>query len=374
MESLLRDAFKNTPPQPPSSTFYLTKNEDIDDEIVSILKSSLPRIRVIGIGGAGNNAVHRLNHVGIRGAETAAVNTDAQHLLNIRADKKLLIGKTTTRGFGAGNNPDQGHVAAKESVESLESLVDADLVFITCGLGGGTGTGAGPFIAKLAREKGALTVSVCTLPFRMEGAVRIENAIKGLRQIYEASDTVIVVPNEKLLQLSSEITMIAAFKIADEILVRAVKGITELITTPQLINLDFADVRRILGDGRVAMIGMGEIDTTKSKVDEAVLSALSNPLLNDLDISTAKKALVCVLGGVDLTLRDAERIVLQIGREIEKGAEVIWGVSICEELGKTVRVIVLLSDVSSPYLESETILCGLEDLYDITNVFPQFQA
>ncbi len=373
MESLLRDAFKNAPPSSSSSVFSSTRNDHIDDEIVRILQSSLPRIRVIGVGGAGNNAVHRLHHVGISGAETAAVNTDAQHLLNIRADRKLLIGRTTTRGFGAGNNPEHGHMAAKESADSLESLVDADLIFITCGLGGGTGTGAAPFIAGLAKEKGALTVSVCTLPFRMEGAVRIDNAIKGLRELYAASDTVIIVPNEKLLQLSSEITMIAAFKIADEILVRSVKGITELITTPQLINLDFADVRRILGDGKVAMIGMGEIDTTKNKVDEAVLSALSNPLLNDLDVSTAKKALVCVLGGVELTLQDAERIVLQIGREIEKGAEVIWGVSICEELGNTVRVIVLLSDVTSPYVETETIPYILEDPREITKIFPVFQ-
>jgi len=208
----------------------------------------------------------------------------------------------------------------------------------------------------------------------MEGGVRIENAVKGLRQLYDASDTVIVVPNEKLLQLGPDITMIAAFKIADEILVRAVKGITELITTPQLINLDFADVRRILSDGGVAMIGMGEVDVTKNPVDTVVLNALSNPLLDDLDISTAKKALVCVLGGADLTLRDAERIVLQVGREIEKGAEVIWGVSVCEELGQSVRVIVLLSDVTSPYLQSETIVYGLEDLYDMTKNFPRFQV
>ncbi|MHA1972374.1 MAG: cell division protein FtsZ [Candidatus Hodarchaeales archaeon] len=337
--------------QQPQAHRFTAPPPQADSEIADILMERLPRVQVIGVGGAGNNAVFRLINSGVE-AECVAVNTDAQHLLSTRAHKKLLIGKDTSRGFGAGNNPDIGETAARESIDDIKTMIHADMAFITCGLGGGTGTGAAPVIAKQAKESGALTVSICTLPFEMEGIKRYENAVKGLKKLKEASDTVIVVPNEKLLQLSDEITMMAAFRIADEVLLRSVKAITELITRPQLINLDFADVRKILINGGMAMIGLGESDNQSTKVDDAVFESLRNPLLDDLDISRAKKCLICVSGGEGLALKNAEEAVMKIATEIDDSAEIIWGASISPELGNKIRVIVVLSDVHSPLTDS----------------------
>jgi cell division protein FtsZ len=283
-------------------------------------------------------------------------------LLSTRAHKKLLIGKDTSRGFGAGNNPEIGETAARESLDDVKNMLHANMVFITCGLGGGTGTGAAHVIARQAKEKGALTVSICTLPFQMEGVKRYENARNGLKKLYEASDTVIVVPNEKLLQLSDDITMMAAFRIADAVLLRAVMAITELITKPQLLNLDFADVQKILSEGGMAMIGLGESDHQTMKVDEAVFEALKNPLLDDLDISRAKKGLICVSGGESLALKDAEEAVMKIASEIDNSAEIIWGATIDPELGNKIRIIVVLSDVHSPLTENDGLYYSKSDL------------
>jgi cell division protein FtsZ len=368
MDSILKDALNGTGS---FKNLGESKNErvsqyspyppKIDSEIADILTERLPRVQVLGIGGAGNNAVYRLMNSEVE-AECVAVNTDAQHLLSTRAHKKLLIGKDTSRGFGAGNNPEIGETAARESLEDIKNMIQANMVFITCGLGGGTGTGAAHVIAKQAKEKGALTVSICTLPFQMEGVKRYENARQGLKKLYDASDTVIVVPNEKLLQISDDITMMAAFRIADEVLLRAVKAITELITRPQLINLDFADVRKILTEGGMAMIGLGESDNQNLKVDEAVYEALRNPLLDDLDISRAKKCLICVSGGEGLALKDAEEAVMKIATEIDNSAEIIWGATIDPELGSHIRVIVVLSDVHSPLTESDGLYYSKSDL------------
>ena len=366
MDSILKDAlsgtgsFKNLgeikrehqfAPNPPR----------IDDAISDILTERLPRVQVIGVGGAGNNAIYRLMNTEVD-AECVAVNTDAQHLLSTRAHKKVLIGKDTSRGFGAGNNPEIGETAARESLDEIKNMLQANMVFITCGLGGGTGTGAAHVIARQAKEKGSLTVSICTLPFQMEGVKRYENARQGLKKLYEASDTVIVVPNEKLLQLSDDITMMAAFRIADAVLLRAVTAITELITKPQLINLDFADVKKILTEGGMAMIGLGESDHQTIKVDEAVYEALRNPLLDDLDISRAKKGLICVSGGEGLALKDAEEAVMKIATEIDNSAEIIWGATIDPDLGNKIRVIVVLSDVHSPLTENEGLYYSKSDL------------
>ncbi|NHJ00673.1 MAG: cell division protein FtsZ [Candidatus Heimdallarchaeota archaeon] len=342
-------------------SLYSTSSPRIDNEIADILTERLPRVQVIGVGGAGNNAVYRLMNTEVD-AECVAVNTDAQHLLSTRAHKKVLIGKDTSRGFGAGNNPEIGETAARESLDEIKNMIQGNMVFITCGLGGGTGTGAAHVIAKQAKEKGALTVSICTLPFQMEGVKRYENARTGLKKLYEASDTVIVVPNEKLLQISDDITMMAAFRIADEVLLRAVKAITELITKPQLINLDFADVRKILTEGGMAMIGLGESDHQHMKVDEAVFESLRNPLLDDLDISRAKKGLICVSGGEGLALKDAEEAVMKIAAEIDNSAEIIWGATIDPDLGNNIRVIVVLSDVHSPLTESDGLYYSKSDL------------
>jgi cell division protein FtsZ len=368
MDSILKDAlsgtgsFKNLGEVKREQVNQFMPNPPkIDDAISDILTERLPRVQVIGVGGAGNNAIYRLMNTEVD-AECVAVNTDAQHLLSTRAHTKLLIGKDTSRGFGAGNNPEIGESAARESLDDIKNMLHANMVFITCGLGGGTGTGAAHVIARQAKEKGALTVSICTLPFQMEGVKRYENARQGLKKLYEASDTVIVVPNEKLLQLSDDITMMAAFRIADAVLLRAVTAITELITKPQLINLDFADVKKILTEGGMAMIGLGESDHQSIKVDEAVYEALRNPLLDDLDISRAKKGLICVSGGETLALKDAEEAVMKIATEIDNAAEIIWGATIDPDLGNKIRVIVVLSDVHSPLTENEGLYYSKSDL------------
>ncbi len=273
----------------------------VDEELEKILSSVKARIVVIGAGGAGNNTMSRLMEVGIEGADTVAVNTDAQDLLYTYAARKVLIGRELTGGLGAGSIPQIGEEAAKESEKELREVMQgADIVFITCGLGGGTGTGSTPVIANVARKCGALTVAIVTFPFAMEGLRRRSNAEMGLEKLRKEADTVIVIPNDKLLEIAPNLPLPAAFKVADEILVRAVKGITELITKPGLINLDFADVRAVMEGGGVAMIGMGESDT-ENRAAEAIDKAVNSPLLS-VDITGARGALINVVGGEDLTL------------------------------------------------------------------------
>ncbi|MFQ5978236.1 MAG: cell division protein FtsZ [Candidatus Heimdallarchaeota archaeon] len=323
-----------------------------DNGIRDVLMDRLPRIQIVGVGGMGNNTVGSLMHLGgVDGVEIMAINTDAHHLLSTQANRKLLIGKKTTRGFGCGNTPERGEIAAKESLHTIHEAIHSDLCFVVCGLGGGTGTGAAPVVAAAAKEAGALTISVCTLPFRMEGSVRQTNAQEGLCRLYEASDTLIIVPNERLIEISHDMSMLKAFKTADKITVRGVKAISELITTPQMINLDLADVRKILRKGGVALIGLGESNSAEDKVAKAVDEALKNPLQRDVDIGTARRALICVMGGTNLSLQDAESAVLRISNEIEPEAEVIWGASVDRSLGNTVRVIAILSDVKSMFTE-----------------------
>ncbi|MFW9994432.1 MAG: cell division protein FtsZ [Candidatus Odinarchaeota archaeon] len=387
MQSILREALdsfarENQPERPITPTSHafsdilnetMRRQPNDDNEILSILHKSKPKIQVIGIGGAGNNAVHRLSQSIDPSVEVEiiAINTDAQDLLSTSAHKKLLIGTEVTRGFGAGNDPTVGESAAKESFEQLKHMIDGDLVFITCGLGGGTGTGAAHVAAGIAKEHGALAISVCTLPFRMEGPVRLENASKGLRKLYDSSDTVIVIPNEKLLKLNSNITIVTAFKIADEVLVRAVKAITELITKPQMINVDFADVRKVLADGGVALIGLGSTSSQNEKVKEAVNDALKNPLLDDIDLPSARKALICVMGGQDLELKDAEQVVARIASEIDPDAEIIWGASIQPDLGSNLRVIAILSDVQSTFTRQDiSTLNQAETIRSLLDEFP----
>src|SRR5437867_2874299 len=256
-----------------------SKTTEVDEELRSILEKRKTQIKVVGSGGAGNNTITRLMQVGIVGAETIAVNTDAQDLLYTDSDKKVLIGKELTAGLGAGANPQVGMEAAKESRDELKrSMTGADMVFLTCGLGGGTGTGSLPVIADIAKKLGALTVAIVTLPFTMEGKGRMANAREGLSNLEGVVDTLIVIANDKLLEIVPDVSLATAFKVADEILVNAVKGIAELVTRPGLVNLDFADVRAVMGEGGMAMIGMGESDT-ENRALEAVEKALNNPLI-----------------------------------------------------------------------------------------------
>lgn len=323
-----------------------SRTSDVDAELEELLSKKKACIKVVGVGGAGNNSILRMSDVGIKGTELIACNTDAQDLLTIVADKKILLGKELTAGLGAGADPDRGEEAAKEAAPQLKKALEgADMVFITCGLGGGTGTGAAPIIAEIAKKHGSLTVGVVTLPFSMEGNQRYNNAIRGLKRLQEVVDTLIVIPNDKLLEIAPDLPMQTAFKVADEILTNAVKGIAELVTKPGLINLDFADVRAIMSDGGVAMIGVGESDTEHRAI-EAVEKAITNPLL-DVDIAGAKGALINVIGGENMTLEEAKQVVKTVSDRLDQDAKVIWGATISKDLQDTIRAMLIVTGVKS---------------------------
>lgn len=317
-----------------------------DAELEDLLRSQRARIKVIGCGGGGNNTINRIAEVGVKGATTVAVNTDAQDLLYTTADVKILIGKETTKGMGAGSIPKIGEEAARENESEIrEVLKDTDMVFITCGLGGGTGTGSAPVIAEIAKKQGALTVAIVTLPFSMEGQRRYENAVIGLEKLENIVDTLIVIPNDKLLELAPDLPLHTAFKVADEILTNAVKGIAELVTKAGLVNLDFADIRAVMGNGGVALIGVGESDT-ENRALESVEKAITNPLL-DVDISGANGALINVSGGPDMTLDEARKIVESISEKLDEDAKIIWGAQISDDLTNVVRTLLIVTGVKS---------------------------
>ena len=293
-----------------ADTYYLKESfpydissdvKEIDKELEELLKKQTAKIKVIGVGGGGGNSLSRMREIGIKGGELIAINTDAQDLLYASADQKILIGRELTQGLGAGSNPKVGEEAAKENESEIKKkIAGGDMIFITCGLGGGTGTGAAPVVAGLAKKQGALTIGVVTLPFTIEGRKRLENAMNGLERMESTVDTLIVIPNDKLLELAPELPLHTAFKIADEILTNAVKGVTELVTTSGLVNLDFADIKAVMVDGGVSLIGMGESDSANRAI-ESVEKAIQNPLL-DVDISNATGALINIVGGPDMSL------------------------------------------------------------------------
>ncbi|MBU0461471.1 MAG: cell division protein FtsZ [Nanoarchaeota archaeon] len=322
------------------------KVNELDTELETLLATQQAKIKVVGAGGGGNNTVNRISEVGIQGAETIAINTDAQDLLYTNADKKILIGKEISGGLGAGSQPKIGEEAARETESDIKkALQNSDMVFITCGLGGGTGTGSAPVIAEVAKKLGALTVGVVTLPFSMEGQRRYENAVVGLEKLENIVDTLIVIPNDKLLELAPDLPLHTAFKVADEILTNAVKGIAELVTKAGLVNLDFADIRAVMGNGGVALIGVGESDT-ENRAMEAVEKALNNPLL-DVDITGANGALINVAGGPDMTLDEARAIVETISEKLDEDARVIWGAQISDDLRDVIRTMVIITGVKS---------------------------
>lgn len=319
---------------------------DIDRELEELLKKQSAKVKVLGVGGAGGNTISRMKEIGIKGGEMIALNTDAQDLLYTNADFKILIGRELTQGLGAGSNPKVGEEAAHESEHEIKKkLAGADMVFITCGLGGGTGTGAAPIIAQLSKKQGALTIGVVTLPFTIEGKKRLENAEYGLERLEDVVDTLIVIPNDKLLELAPELPLHTAFKVADEILTNAVKGVTELVTKAGLVNLDFADIRAIMSNGGVSLIGMGESDSQQRAL-EAVEKALQNPLL-DVDVSGATGALVNIIGGMDLSLDEAKSIIEYVGEKLGEDAKLIWGAQISEDMEKSVRVLLIVTGVKS---------------------------
>ncbi|HPR41638.1 MAG TPA: cell division protein FtsZ [Candidatus Methanofastidiosa archaeon] len=308
------------------------------------------RIVVVGCGGAGNNTITRLHMLGgITGAQTVAINTDKQHLAITEADVKLLIGSNLTQGLGAGGDPQVGNEAAEESKQDIRSLIEnAHLVFITAGMGGGTGTGSAPVIAEMAKAAGALVIGVVTLPFKMEGGVRLKKAELGLNVLKNYADTVITLDNNKLLELVPNQPVNYAFSVADEVLAEMVKGLSETITTTSLVNLDFADIKSVMQSGGVALIGVGE-SNTKNRADEAVMEALKNKLL-EVDYSQAKGALVHVSGGPDMSLTEANRVGELINEKIGGNADVIWGARVDENLKDSIRVMLILTGVKSPWI------------------------
>lgn len=314
------------------------------EEIADGLNTSTS-ITVVGCGGGGCNTINRMVEEEIEGCNFAALNTDVQHLLEVTCENKLLIGEEATKGRGAGSVPKKGEEAARESEQEIVNIVeDEDMVFVTAGMGGGTGTGAAPVVAEKAKESGALTISIVTLPFTSEGEVRRTNAEAGLERLRQVSDTVIVIPNDRLLSSVGDIPIEQAFRVCDEVLMRSVKGITEMITKSGLVNLDFADVKTTMENGGVAMIGLGESQSQSS--DDVVESAVSSPLL-DVDISSADSVLVNVTGGEEMSIEQAEGVVENLHDRVDPAARIIWGTGIDRNLNDTIRALVVVTGVES---------------------------
>jgi cell division protein FtsZ len=328
-------------------------NQSPDDaELEKILESLRVNIKIFGCGGGGSNTVNRLVESGISGAELYALNTDAAHLLNVHAPHKILIGRRCTRGLGAGAEPHIGEEAAREAEDELRTHISgADIVFVTCGLGGGTGTGSAPFVAKMAKDAGCLVLAVVTMPFSVEGRNRTDNAEWGLNLLTKYADTVLLVPNDKLLEVAPKLPLDKAFKVADEVLMRSIKGITEIITKPGMVNLDFNDLKTIMSSGGLAMVGIGVSDDIENKAKSAVEAALNSPLL-DVDTGNATGALVSVVGGMDMSVSDAEKVVQITSDRINPGARIIWGASVDPTLEQEIRVMLVITGVTSRLLEA----------------------
>jgi cell division protein FtsZ len=324
-----------------------------DQEIAKIAAQLDVSIKIIGCGGGGSNTINRCVEAGISGAQLCAINTDAKHLLAIHAPKKILIGKNVTRGLGAGAIPHVGEAAAKENERDIRDFLDgANIVFVTAGMGGGTGTGSAHFAARLSKELKALTIGVVTLPFKAEGEVRMENALDGLEKLRRLCDTTIVIPNDKLLELVPKLPVDAAFKVADEILMQTIRGLTEIITKPGLVNLDYSDIMTVMNEGGVAFVGMGESEESdaEERIQEAIDEALSSPLLGEIDLKEAKGALIRVVGGPDMTVSEAQQAAEAVGERINKHARIIWGCSVDPQYEGQVRILLIVTGARSAML------------------------
>lgn len=306
------------------------------------------KIRVIGVGGAGNNMVGWLYRKGIKGAEILACNTDKQHLDITGADKKFIIGKDATRGLGCGGYPEKGAASAQESIQELKmSLKDSDMVFVCAGMGGGTGTGAAPVVAQVARDTSAIVIGTVTMPFNIERA-RCDKAEFGLQQLRQVSDTVIVIDNNRLVQIAGNLPIQQAFAVANELIATMIKGIVETIAVPSLVNLDYADVKAIMTNGGVAAIGVGSSDTN-NRVEEAVKGALSNPLL-DISYEGATGALIHIHGGPDMTLDEVNRVGELVTEKMDDDANVIWGARVTDDMKGKMTVMTIITGVQSPWI------------------------
>ena len=338
MQSIINDALKNAELEKelnkPSSA------NAMEDDFVG-----QPRIVIVGCGGAGNNTVNRIHHMGVSGAETIAINTDKQHLDMIQADKRILIGKSLTKGLGAGGYPDVGKRAAEMARPTLEAVLEsADLVFITAGMGGGTGTGSAPVVASIAKEQGAIVVGMVSHPFQVEKA-RLIRAEEGLEALASASDSVIVLDNNRLKNFVPNLPLGQAFSVMDQLIGETVKGISETITEPSLINIDYADVRAIMSKGGVAVMLVGE-SKQQNKAESVVRECLSNPML-DIDYRGATGSLIHITGGTDLTLQDAEEVATSLTYELDPHADVIWGARVRNDMEGKIRVLAIMTGVKS---------------------------
>lgn len=360
MESLVQKVFENsfvrepTPQAPPGQPTPpvaapptpAPSEDNFDDNFNLDAKNA--NIMVVGAGGAGNNCITRLHEIGIAGAQTIAVNTDVKHLKISKASKRILIGKDTTRGLGAGGYPTTGMKAAEESEKELKrALEGCDMLYLVTGLGGGTGTGSGPVIARIAKEMGAIVIGCCTMPFKIEGA-RVGKAEDGLYQLRQICDTVMVIENDKLLKVAGDLPLQQAFGVADNLIATIIKGVTETISQPSLVNLDYADVKAIMHSGGVASVGFGESDT-KNRAEEAVLKAMTNPLL-EVNYEGGTGALIHITGGNDLKLDEVNLIGEYVAKQLDPEAQVIWGSRIDPGMGSKLQVITIVTGVKSPYI------------------------
>ncbi len=314
------------------------------------------RIKVVGVGGGGGNALNSMiSGSEIVGTDFVAINTDAQVLLANQATTKLQIGDTLTRGLGAGGDPDIGHDAAEESREKIKDLlIDSDMVFITCGMGGGTGTGASPIIAEIAKEMGALTVAIVTKPFAFEGTRRMVNAEEGIEQLKSKVDTLIVIPNQRILDVvDRKMTLVEAFKVVDSVLGQGVKGISDIITNPGLINVDFADIKSIMKDAGSALMGIGT-GVGENRAQMAARAAVASPLL-EISIDGAKGILYNITGGSDLTMAEVDEAATIISQSADADANIIFGTAIDEKLVDQIKITV----IATGFDETRSRLAGL---------------
>ena len=311
-------------------------------------ENALQEIKVIGVGGGGCNAINRMIESGMKGVSFVAVNTDKQALAKNKAETKIQIGEKATRGLGAGGNPEVGQKSAEENLEDLEKFIaGSDMIFVTCGMGGGTGTGAAPIIAKLAKDMGILTVGVVTKPFRFEGRKRGEHAELGIKFLKKYVDSLVVVPNDKLLETVVEDTsLLDAFKMADDVLKQGVQSISDIIVDDALINLDFADVTTIMKDRGIVHMGVGR-GVGENRLNEAVESAVNSPLL-ETKIEGARAVLINITGGKDLTMFDVDKVASQIDEKADPNAIIILGTSIKEELHDEIAVTVIAAGFEKP--------------------------
>jgi cell division protein FtsZ len=310
----------------------------------------LPRLAIVGVGGAGNNSMNRLESLGgLNGVDRIAINTDKLHLDSIRCEKKVLIGKSLTRGLGAGGSPDIGRKAAELDKEELKGLLKRqNVLFLTAGMGGGTGTGAAPVVAEVAREEGAIVVAMVSFPFEAE-RIRRKKALEGIERLREVTDTVIILENDKLLKYAGNLPVNDAFKTMDMLIAETIQGIAETITKPSLVNLDFADFKAVMGEGGVAVMLVGSTSKAENKPEAVVQDALCHPLL-EANYRGAKGALIHVTGGSDLTMKETNDIVELLTYELDSSANVIWGARINEDYNGRAKITAIMTGVEPKWV------------------------